>query len=134
MTYILAEINFAKVDDEGNEEIDSKGNIKTFVPKGRWKELEYLCEDRNDEDFEEEKKKLYDTDFVIINKKTGEPFEALDVVYNSEALAEFLNSGEYQIAPDGDYEFVSMTAIKAGLQERYLEHFKEHIYSKGEKL
>ena len=52
MTYVLAEINFVKVDDEGNEEIDSNGNIKTFVPKGRWKELEYLCEDRNDEDFE----------------------------------------------------------------------------------
>ena len=55
MTYVLSEINFVKVDDEGNEEIDSNGNIKTFVPKCRWKELEYLCEDRNDEDFEEVK-------------------------------------------------------------------------------
>ena len=55
MTYVLAEINFVKVDDESNEEVDSKGHIKTFVPKGRWKELEYLCEDRTDEDFEEVK-------------------------------------------------------------------------------
>ena len=125
MTYVLAEINFVKVDDEGNEEIDSNGNIKTFVPKGRWKELEYLCEDRNDEDFEEEKKKLYDTDFVIINKKTGESIEALDVVYSSEALAEFLNSGEYQIAPDGDYEFVSMTELPESLQKRYREELNK---------
>ena len=56
MEYILAEINFVKVDEEGNALTDSKGNIKTFVPKGRWKELEYLCEDRYDEDFEEVKK------------------------------------------------------------------------------
>ena len=55
MAYVLAEINFVKVDDEGNEEVDSKGHIKTFVPKGRWKELEYLCEGRTDEDFKEVK-------------------------------------------------------------------------------
>tara|TARA_R100001443_G_scaffold60436_3_gene70791 strand:+ start:308 stop:550 length:243 start_codon:yes stop_codon:yes gene_type:complete len=55
MTYILAQLNFVKVDDEGNEETDSKGNVITYVPKGRWKELEYLCEDRNDDDFEVEK-------------------------------------------------------------------------------
>ena len=68
--------------------------------------------------------KLYATDFVILNKKTGEPIEALDVVYSSEALAEFLNSGEYQIAPDGDYEFVSMTALPDGLQKRYKKDLK----------
>ena len=56
MTYLLEEINFVKVDEEGNELKDSKGNVKTFVPKGRWKELEYLCEDRYDEDFEEVEK------------------------------------------------------------------------------
>tara|TARA_R100000458_G_C8221015_1_gene205372 strand:- start:510 stop:689 length:180 start_codon:yes stop_codon:yes gene_type:complete len=52
MTYVLANINFVKVDEDGNEEKDNKGNIITYVPKGRWKELEYLCEDRDDDDFE----------------------------------------------------------------------------------
>ena len=55
MSYVLAQLNFVKVDDEGNEETDSKGNVITYVPKGRWKELEYLCEDRDDDDFEVEK-------------------------------------------------------------------------------
>ena len=55
MSYVLAQLNFVKVDDEGNEETDRKGNVITYVPKGRWKELEYLCEYRNDDDFEVEK-------------------------------------------------------------------------------
>ena len=41
--------------------------------------------------------KLYPTDFVIINKETKEPIESLDVIYSSLSLAEFLNSGEYQV-------------------------------------
>jgi len=55
MTYVLANITFVKVDEDGNEEVDSKGNIITYVPKGKWKELGYLCEDRDDNDFEKEK-------------------------------------------------------------------------------
>ena len=55
MTYLLANITFVKVDEDGNEEVDSKGKIISYVPKGRWKELEYLCEDRDDDDFEIEK-------------------------------------------------------------------------------
>ena len=55
MAYRLANITFVKVDEDGNEEKDSKGKIISYVPKGRWKELEYLCEERDDEDFEEEK-------------------------------------------------------------------------------
>tara|TARA_R100001443_G_scaffold38412_3_gene51867 strand:- start:2149 stop:2373 length:225 start_codon:yes stop_codon:yes gene_type:complete len=66
--------------------------------------------------------KLYDTDFIIINKKTKEPIEALDVVYSSEALAEFLNSGEYQISPE--YGFVSMTELPERLQNRYLKELR----------
>ena len=68
--------------------------------------------------------KLYATDFVILNKKTKEPIESLDTIYSSWTLAEFLNSGEYQIAPDGDYEFVSMTALPDGLQKRYKKDLK----------
>ena len=55
MTYLLANITFVKVDEDGNEEVDSKGKTISYVPKGRWKELEYLCEDRDDDDFEIEK-------------------------------------------------------------------------------
>jgi len=69
--------------------------------------------------------KLYDTDFVILNKKTKEPIESLDVVYSSLSLAEFLNSGEYQVTPDGDYEFVSMTKLPEGLQNRYLKQLRK---------
>ena len=69
--------------------------------------------------------KLYDTDFVILNKKTKEPIESLDVVYSSLSLAEFLNSGEYQVTPDGDYEFVSMTELPEGLQNRYLKQLRK---------
>ncbi len=53
MTYSIAEITFIKVDENGEEIKDKNGNIKLFTPKGRWKDLEYLCEDRDDEDFEE---------------------------------------------------------------------------------
>ena len=52
MTYILATISFVKVDEDGNEVTDTKGNPILYQPKGRWKELEYLCEDRDDDDFE----------------------------------------------------------------------------------
>jgi hypothetical protein len=52
MTYLISEIKFYKVDGNGNAITDAKGNLKEFAPKGRWKELEYLCEDRSDEDFE----------------------------------------------------------------------------------
>ena len=69
--------------------------------------------------------KLYATDFVILNKKTKEPIESLDTIYSSWTLAEFLNSGEYQIAPDGDYEFVSMTELPESLQKRYREEINK---------
>ena len=55
MAYVLANITFVKVDEDGNEKVNSKGKIISYVPKGRWKELEYLCEDRDDDDFEIEK-------------------------------------------------------------------------------
>ena len=53
MTYSIAEITFIKVDENGEEIKDKNGNIKLYQPKGRWKDLEYLCEDRDDDDFEE---------------------------------------------------------------------------------
>jgi hypothetical protein len=53
MTYLIYDIKFYKVDDEGNEVTDKNGDVKLFEPNGRWKELEYLCEDRDDDDFKE---------------------------------------------------------------------------------
>ena len=53
MTYLIYDIKFYKIDDEGNEVTDKNGSIKLFEPNGRWKDLEYLCEDRDDDDFKE---------------------------------------------------------------------------------
>ena len=55
MAFLIYDIKFCKVDDDGNEVKDANGNVKLYEPKGRWKELEYLCEDRYDNDFKEVK-------------------------------------------------------------------------------
>ena len=68
--------------------------------------------------------KLYATDFVLINKKTEEPIESLDTIYSSWSLAEFLNSGEYPVKPESDYEFVSMTELPKKLQKKYLKELR----------
>jgi len=52
MTYVLATIAFVKIDENDKTVEDKDGNVVLFKPKGRWKELEYLCEDRDDDDFE----------------------------------------------------------------------------------
>jgi len=52
MTYLIADIKFYKVDEDGEEIKDKDGNIKLYNPQGRWKDLEYLCEDKDDDDFE----------------------------------------------------------------------------------
>ena len=53
MAYLIYDIKFYKVNDEGEEVTDKNGNVKLFEPEGRWKDLEYLCEDRDDDDFKE---------------------------------------------------------------------------------
>ena len=55
MTYLIHDISFYKYNDDGEPITDAKGRVKIYTPKGRWKELEYLCEDRDDDDFEEVK-------------------------------------------------------------------------------
>ena len=52
-TYLILDLTFYAIDEDGNELKNSKGELRTFVPKGRWKELEYLTEDRNEDSFEE---------------------------------------------------------------------------------
>ena len=53
MTYLIYDIKFCKVNDEGEEVTDKNGNIKLFEPKRRWKNLEYLCEDIQDDELKE---------------------------------------------------------------------------------
>ena len=53
MAFLIYELTFIAVDEDGNELLDSKGELRTFKPKGRWKDLEYLTEDRNEDSFEE---------------------------------------------------------------------------------
>ena len=55
MAFLIYDIKFYKVDDDGNEVKDANGNVKLYEPKGRWKDLECLCEDRDDNDFKEVK-------------------------------------------------------------------------------
>ncbi len=52
----LYDISFYKYDEDGNEELDDKGNTKVYrIKEGlRYKPLEYICEDLNDTMLEEE--------------------------------------------------------------------------------
>ena len=51
----LYDISFYKYDKDGNEELDDKGNIKIYrIKEGvRYKPLEYICEDLNEDMLEE---------------------------------------------------------------------------------
>ena len=53
MSYLIYDIKFYKVDEDGEEVKDINGNTRLFEPKGRWKNLEYLCEDTDDDNFKE---------------------------------------------------------------------------------
>lgn len=52
----LYDIRFYKYDEDGNEELDDKGNTKVYrIKEGvRYKPLEYICEDLDDDMLEEE--------------------------------------------------------------------------------
>lgn len=52
-TYLICDLTFYAIDEDDNPLLDSKGELRTFRPKGRWKELEYLTEDRDEDSFEE---------------------------------------------------------------------------------
>mgnify|MGYP003126943442 FL=1 len=54
MKYVnVLDIKFYVSDENGNEVLNKDGTIKEFYLKGRWKPLEYLCEDMTVEDLEE---------------------------------------------------------------------------------
>jgi len=57
MSYVIADITFYKVDEDGYSKRDADGNLMLFRPKGRWKHLEYLtdgCDDSNFQPIHEE--------------------------------------------------------------------------------
>lgn len=55
MTYLIQDITFYKVDDDGNEELNKDGTTKIYrVKEGiRVKALEYLTDDFDDDIMEE---------------------------------------------------------------------------------
>ena len=64
--------------------------------------------------------KLYDTDYVIVDRKTLEPKESLDIIYGEDSLQEELQNnqlGKNEIA-------ISMTKLPKRLQDKYLQHIK----------
>jgi hypothetical protein len=57
MTYLIQDITFYKVDDEGNEELNEDGTTKVYrIKQGtRVKALEYLTDDFEDDIMEQER-------------------------------------------------------------------------------
>ena len=57
MTYLINDITFYKVDDEGNEELNKDGTTKVYRIKDgvRVKALEYLSDEFDDDIMEEER-------------------------------------------------------------------------------
>ena len=62
--------------------------------------------------------KLYDTDYVIIDRETLEPMESLDIIYSFDSLQE-----ELQNNPLGMYEVaIPMTKLPKQLQNKYIQN------------
>ena len=57
MTYLINDITFYKVDDEGNEELNEDGTTKVYrIKQGtRVKALEYLTDEFDDDIMEQER-------------------------------------------------------------------------------
>ena len=57
MTYLIQDITFYKVDDEGNEELNEDGTTKVYrIKQGtRIKALEYLTDEFDDDIMEQER-------------------------------------------------------------------------------
>ena len=62
--------------------------------------------------------KLYDTDYVIIDKNTLEPIESIDIIYCADSLKE-----ELEESPLGNNEIaMPMTKLPKQLQDRYINY------------
>ena len=62
--------------------------------------------------------KLYDTDYVVVNKDTLEPVESLDIIYGEDSMQEIL---QYEKLCNSQM-FISMTKLPKELQDRYIEN------------
>jgi len=66
--------------------------------------------------------KLYDTDYVVVNKDTLEPVERLDIIYGEDSMQEILQHDE----PLCDTQmFISMTKLPKKIQDRYIKNILE---------
>ena len=65
--------------------------------------------------------KLYNTDYVIVNKKTLEPVESLDIIYGEDSMEEVLKDGPLC----NSQMFISMTKLPKQLQNIYLNNIKK---------
>jgi len=63
--------------------------------------------------------KLYDTDYVIVNKKTLEPVESLDIIYGEDSMQEVL---EHEGPLCNSQMFISMTKLPKQSQDKYIEN------------
>jgi len=63
--------------------------------------------------------KLYDTDYVIVNKQTLEPVERLDIIYGEDSMQEVL---EHEGPLCNSQMFISMTKLPKQLQDKYIEN------------
>jgi len=71
MTYLIHDITFYKVDDDGNEELNKDGTTKVYRIKDgiRVKALEYLTDDFEDDMMQEHKEGEHD-DCQRLNQST----------------------------------------------------------------
>jgi len=65
---------------------------------------------------------LYNSDYVIVDKKTQKPIESFNVVYHYSTIVELVNSGECPLH-EGE-EFLSMTQLSEELQQKYINTLK----------
>ena len=65
---------------------------------------------------------LYNSDYVIVDKKTQEPVESLDVVYHYSTIVDLVNSGECPLYKG--VEFVPMTRLSQEMQQKYIDALK----------
>ena len=63
--------------------------------------------------------KLFDTDYVVVNKDTLEPVESLDIIYGEDSMQEVL---EYEGPLCNSQMFISMTKLPKQLQDKYIEN------------
>ena len=62
--------------------------------------------------------KLFDTDYVLVNKDTLEPVESLDIIYGEDSMQEVL---EHEGPLCDSQMFISMTKLPKKTQDKYLE-------------